>query len=220
MHLIFVFLFIRKVIVHSRSIRDQLPPFLRGRAHVLPHVNYRLWGKDLATPRGTGPFRVLFFGRVLPYKGLEYLLQAFQQLDPNRFELVVAGEGDVSGYALDRPNVRTINRFITDQEMPALFLEAHAVVLPYVAASQSGVAYMAFAFGRPVIATRVGALAEVIADGDTGYLVEPCDGAALASALERLADTATWEHMSEEVRRQNLSADEDIRERLLEVYRA
>ena len=70
---------------------------------------------------------------------------------------MIAGEGDLSEYRLDAPNIRTINRFIRDDEMAALFNAAHAVALPYVSASQSGVAYMAFAFGKPVIATRVGA---------------------------------------------------------------
>jgi glycosyltransferase involved in cell wall biosynthesis len=93
------------------------------------------------------------------------------------------------------------------------------VALPYLSASQSGVAYMAFAFGKPVVATRVGALADVIIDDQNGCLIEPRSPEALAAALIRMADPAVWARLVENVRRQNLSADEEIRARLLEIYR-
>ncbi len=218
-HLLLVFLFIRKVIVHSPAIRDELPGFLRPRTHVLPHVNYSLWARGQSVARGDGPFVVLFFGRLLRYKGLEYLLEAFRHLDPQRFELIIAGEGDLSEYRIQGANIRTLNRFIPDEEMAALFNEAHAVALPYLSASQSGVAYMAFAFEKPVVATRVGALADVVIDGQNGCLIEPRSSEALAAALERIAEPATWSRFVENVRRQNFSADEEIRARLLEIYR-
>jgi glycosyltransferase involved in cell wall biosynthesis len=220
LHLLLIFFFIGKVIVHSAAIRDELPGCLRARTHLLPHVNYQLWAAEKSSARGGGPFTVLFFGRLLRYKGLEYLLDAFRDLDPANFELVIAGEGDLSGYALGGANVRTINRFIPDEEMAALFNAAHVVALPYVSASQSGVAYMAFAFEKPVIATRVGALADIVIDGVNGLLVAPGSAPALADALRQVAEPATWERLVENVRRQNLSADEEIRARLLEIYRA
>jgi glycosyltransferase involved in cell wall biosynthesis len=219
LHLFFVFLFIRKVIVHSARIRDELPAFLQARTHLLPHVNYRLWARGQSAAQGNGPFVVLFFGRLLRYKGLEYLLEAFRSLDPQQFELIVAGEGDLSEYHLEGPNIRTLNRFIPDEEMAELFNRAHAVVLPYLSASQSGVAYMAFAFEKPVVATRVGALVDVVIDDQNGFLVEPHSAAALAAALTRMAEPSVWLRFVENVRRQNFSADEEIRTRLLEIYR-
>lgn len=222
-HLLLVFLFLRKVIVHSEAIRDQLPGWLRPRAHLLPHVNYQLWAREISAPplgEAGQPFVVLFFGRLLRYKGLDVLLAAFRQLDPARFQLVIAGEGDLSDYPIEGPNIRTINRFIADEEMPGLFNGAHAVALPYLSASQSGVAYMAFAFEKPVVATRVGALADVVHDGENGFLVSPGSADELAAALQRAADPATWSRLVENVRRQNLSADDEIRQRLLEIYRA
>jgi len=218
-HLLLVFLFIRKAIVHSPAIRDELPGFLRGRTHLLPHVNYQLWAPKKSTQRGTGPFVVLFFGRLLAYKGLQYLLEAFRRIDPQRFELIIAGEGDLSEYQIEGPNIRTLNRFIPDEEMATLFNAAHAVALPYLSASQSGVAYMAFAFEKPVLATRVGALADIVSDDQNGYLIEPRSPEALAAALTRMAEPAIWARLVENVRRQNLSTDEDIRARLLEIYR-
>lgn len=218
LHLLLLFLFIRKIIVHSTAIRDQLPGFLRARTHLLPHVNYSLWARGEPKMRGDGRFIVLFFGRLLRYKGLDYLLEEFRRLDPGRFELIIAGEGNIAEYDIHGDNIRIINRFIPDEEMAALFNEAHAIALPYVAASQSGVAYMAFAFEKPVVATRVGALADVVIDDQNGYLIQR-EAGALARALTRMADAATYSRLVEAVRRQNFSADEEIRTRLMQIYR-
>ena len=69
LHLLLLFLFIRKVIVHSDTIRDQLPRWLRGRVHVLPHVNYQLWAQAKQPPPADGPLVVLFFGRGTALQG-------------------------------------------------------------------------------------------------------------------------------------------------------
>lgn len=156
---------------------------------------------------------------MLPYKGLDYLLTAFRQLDPTKFALLIAGEGDVPAEAQGASNIRVLQRFIADEELPMVFNQAHVVALPYVAASQSGVAYLAFAFERPVVSTRVGGLADVVVDDFNGFLVEPRSPEQLAAALQRLAEPATLARLVENVRRQNVSADEEIRTRLLELYR-
>jgi glycosyltransferase involved in cell wall biosynthesis len=220
LHLVLVFLFLRKVIVHSEAIRAQLPVFLRSRTHLLPHVNYQLWARAKQPPPAAGPLVVLFFGRLLPYKGLDDLLAAFRQLDPEKFALLIAGEGDLPAEAFQTPNIRVINRFIGDEDLPVIFNQAHIVALPYVAASQSGVAYMAFAFERPVVATGVGGLGDVVIDDFNGFLVEPRSAEQLTAALEKMAEPATRARLVENVRRQNVSGDEEIRTRLLEVYRA
>jgi len=219
-HLLLVCLFIRKVIVHSEAIRAQLPGYLQARAHVLPHVNYQLWARAKQAPPVEGPLVVLFFGRLLPYKGLDYLLEAFQRLDPARFTLLIAGEGDLPAEVFHTANIRVIHRFIGDDDLPGVFNQAHVVALPYLAASQSGVAYMAFAFERPVVATRVGGLGDVVADDFNGFLVEPRSAEKLAAALQKMAEPATRARLVENVRRQNVSGDEEIRTRLLEVYSA
>ncbi len=219
-HLALVGLFLRKVIVHSEAIRAQLPLWLQGRTHVLPHVNYQLWARAKEPPPSEGPLVVLFFGRLLPYKGLDYLLEAFRKLDPAKFTLVIAGEGELPAGVFNMPNIRVIHRFIGDEDLPGVFNQAHVVALPYVAASQSGVAYMAFAFERPVIATRVGGLGDVVADDFNGFLVESRSADQLGAALERMADPATRARLVENVRQQNISGDEEIRQQLLDVYRA
>jgi glycosyltransferase involved in cell wall biosynthesis len=82
--------------------------------------------------------------------------------------------------------VELIDRFISAAEVPGLFRRAMSVVLPYTDATQSGVTPTAFALSRPVIATDVGGLPDVVIDGETGLLVPPRDEMALADAMERL----------------------------------
>jgi glycosyltransferase involved in cell wall biosynthesis len=220
MHLWLVALFIRKVLVHSEAIRTQLPGYLQERAHVLPHVNYQLWARAKQPPPESGPLVVLFFGRLLPYKGLNYLLEAFRKLDPTKFTLLIAGEGELAPEVFNAPNIRVIHRFIRDEDLPDVFNQAHVVALPYVAASQSGVAYMAFAFERPVVSTSVGGLADVVLDGVNGILVPPRAVEPLAAAVEKMADAAVRARLVENVRQQNISSDAEIRENLLAIYRA
>jgi glycosyltransferase involved in cell wall biosynthesis len=167
LHLRLVARFIRKVVVHSEAIRDALPAFIpRERIHILPHVNYGLWARSATRPPKAPPLTVLFFGRILPYKGLDVLLDAFRRLDSARFHLLIAGEGKVP--PVNAPNIEIDNRFVSDDRLPGFFQRAHVVALPYHAASQSGVAQMAFAFGRPVVATRVGALPDIVHDEENG----------------------------------------------------
>lgn len=137
---------------------------------------------------------LLFFGLVRPYKGLADLLYALAQVRQTLpVRLLVAGEfwEDSATYqrlvnmlGLDSA-VRFYNRYIPDEEVPFFFAAADVVVLPYRQASQSAVAALAQALGRPVIATRVGGLPEMIADNQTGLLVPPNDPRALAQAILR-----------------------------------
>ena len=219
LHLRLVRAFIPKIVVHSAAIRDALPPWLpRERIHIVPHVNFSHWARPGAAPPPAEPVTVLFFGRILAYKGLDVLLEAFRSLDAKRFHLIVAGEGGMS--PVTGENIEVLNRFVSDEEMAPLFQRAHIVALPYRAASQSGVAHMAFAFGKPVVSTRVGALPEVVREGETGLLVAPGSAPELAAALEKLADPALRAQFEENIRRRNLSSDEEIRTALLAVYDA
>jgi len=76
-----------------------------------------------------------------------------------------------------------INKYIPSREVGVIFEKASVVVLPYREASQSGVIPIAYAFGKPVVATRVGSIPEVVKDGKTGILVPPEDPDALAEAI-------------------------------------
>lgn len=136
--------------------------------------------------------RILFFGRIEAYKGLETLLDAADILLKRGvvFSVRVAGRGS----DLDRlrariaalPNTSLNEGFLTPKEATEEFQSAAVVVLPYTDATQSGVAASAFANGRPVVATDVGGLSEVVTPEVNGLLVAPKRADELADALERI----------------------------------
>jgi glycosyltransferase involved in cell wall biosynthesis len=134
---------------------------------------------------------ILFFGRITPYKGLDVLIRAFRRSLERRpdLNLKIVGEGNIRPYRRlleGLSNVTIVNRWVADAEIPRLFQAADIVIVPYVSASQSGVIALAANFGRPVIATRVGAIPEQIRDQETGILVQPGSAEDLASAIDGL----------------------------------
>ncbi|GAA2286245.1 glycosyltransferase [Nonomuraea roseoviolacea subsp. roseoviolacea] len=133
--------------------------------------------------------RLLFFGIVRPYKGLDLLLRAL----PEGVSLTVAGEfwgGLEETKALvaelglaERVELRP--GYVPAGDVPGLFARADALVLPYRSATASQNVWLGHEHGVPVIATRVGALADHVTDGVDGLLVEPGDAGALRAAIER-----------------------------------
>jgi len=143
------------------------------------------------------PFRVLFFGRILAYKGLPALVEAVERLRAEGLavELGVFGDGMLGplGARLAALGAEVENRWIADSEVAGILARYHAVALGHSECSQSGVAAMALGAGLPVIAPRVGGLIEQVKDGATGVLARACDGPSLAAAIRRLAtDTGLY----------------------------
>jgi len=146
-----------------------------------------------------GEKTVLFFGAIRPYKGLEYLVDAFGRLASRKdeYRLIIAGEPKkgCEGYIAEIQ--QTINqgpfhervaqeiRYIRDEETELYFKAADVLVLPYKHVFQSGVLFLAYSFGLPVIATDVGSVREDVVEGQTGFLCRACDPADLAKALEK-----------------------------------
>ena len=136
-----------------------------------------------------GTLRLLTFGRLLPYKGLDLLAEALALLGPVPGLVVrVVGSGPESATlaALRAlPCVAVENRWVPEDEVGGLLGWSDALVLPYREASQSGVAAAALAAGRRVLATRVGGLEEQLAAAPGAILCEP-DAASLLAGLRRL----------------------------------
>ena len=139
--------------------------------------------------------RLLFFGIVRPYKGLDVLLRALARA-PAHVTLTVAGEfwGDITemdnligelGLA-DRVTLRP--GYVPADQIPALFGAADALVMPYREATASQNAMLAFAHGVPVITTTAGALAEAVRDGVDGLTCAPGDAEDLLRALKEISD--------------------------------
>jgi glycosyltransferase involved in cell wall biosynthesis len=149
-------------------------------------------GSMLAAPDGQG-FRLLFFGRILPYKGMPLLLEAFALLRTQQVDctLRIAGRGrlDVDDRLKQQAGLTIEQRWIPPDRIANLLASAHAVVLPYLEASQSGVVAAAYGAGLPVVATPVGGLVEQILHGETGILAEKVGAAEFAAAIRRLIET-------------------------------
>jgi glycosyltransferase involved in cell wall biosynthesis len=151
---------------------------------------------------------ILFFGRIEPYKGLHVLFSAIELLATKYpdLALLVAGGGQLPSMPDNiRANVVLINRFVRDAEIKAIASRAMCIVLPYLEATQTGVIPLASSFSLPAVATRVGALADLVIDEVTGTLVEANDARALADAIEamiadpektRLMGQSAREHMN------------------------
>ncbi len=197
-----------QVIVHSQELKRVVVDELHlpaDHVHVIPHIT--LGDKDSVTA-AVQDHTVLFFGRIWEYKGLEYLIRAEPLIRAQVPEarIVIAGEGeDFARYRamMKQPDAFSVyNAYIPDAMRAQLFEQASVVVLPYIDASQSGVIPLAYAHGKPVVATTVGGLPELVEDGATGYLVPPRDERALADAIVRiLTDPARQREMGARARR-------------------
>jgi glycosyltransferase involved in cell wall biosynthesis len=183
--------------VHAEWLREVLQARrdLRAPIVVVPH------GIDVGDPQPLPPEdSLLFFGRISEYKGVSVLLDAVQRLWPRRpqLRLTIAGEGELPDHpALRDPRVTLIHRHVAEPDVPGLFAASTIVVLPYIEASQSGVGSLAKAHGRPIVASAVGGLPELVADG-SGVLVAGGDPEALAGELdELLGDRARLEQLRE-----------------------
>jgi glycosyltransferase involved in cell wall biosynthesis len=193
------------VVVHGDGLkRRALDRYSRSpdSVHVLSHpaiVHYADLARREKMQRRAedGTFRVLMFGRIYAYKGLEHLIRAEAALKdevPN-LRITIAGRGD-DAWALrplmgvpDRYDIRT--RYIDDPETAQLFLDTDLVVLPYTEASQSGVLNLAAAFGKPVIVTDVGELRASVEPNGLGMVVPPGNPERLARAIRILAESKT-----------------------------
>jgi glycosyltransferase involved in cell wall biosynthesis len=155
---------------------------------------------------------ILFFGFVRAYKGLDVLLEAL----PRVAEAVPAVRLVVAGEAYDDParyrriiarhgleaRVTWHARYVASGEVPRYFAAADVVAQPYVRATQSGVAQVAFHFETPMVLTDVGGLAEVVPHEEAGLVVPPRDPQALAAALTRFFTEDLAARLTEGVRRQ------------------
>lgn len=181
-----------RIIVHGNNLKEDLiqKGTPENKIYVIPHGDYSYytkWSKKISEY----PKSVLFFGRILDYKGLDYLIKAAPIVtsDVPDAKFIIAGSGDFEKYEHmieDKQFFEIYNRFILDEEIAEFFQKASVVVLPYIDASQSGIVPIAYAFKKPVIVTDVGSISEVVDDGITGLVIPPRNVEALADAIIKI----------------------------------
>ncbi|KQS99308.1 hypothetical protein ASG42_28170 [Rhizobium sp. Leaf391] len=132
----------------------------------------------------------LFFGRIEKYKGLEVALDAIDILERANIpcRLIVAGRGSeltrLGPRLQTHPFVKLIPGYLSYTELVSLIQKTSCVLMPYLDATQSGVLAAAFAGGRPVIASDVGGISELVRHNENGLLVAPNDAKALAEQMK------------------------------------
>lgn len=186
---------IDSAVVHSELEKNEIltiNPKANVRKHLLPLFEY-----NAERPiRHDHTLRLLFFGFVRPYKGLDILLKAVAIMKSQDIALKIVGEfWHDKDYYLKLVNeldisqkVEIIERYIPDQEIGRYFAEADLVVLPYRKTKTSGIIATAYGFGRPVLATNVGGFHEVIREGYTGKIVAPNNPRAIADGIQWFID--------------------------------
>jgi glycosyltransferase involved in cell wall biosynthesis len=155
-----------------------------------------------------GDKTILFFGNIAPYKGLEYLVTAFGELvaKDDSYCLVIAGhpKGPKTYWnqiqqtiARDAIRSRTIEKieYIPDDDTELYFKAADILVLPYTRIFQSGVLFLGYSFGLPVIAADVGPLKEEIVEGDTGFVFKSRDSSDLAKVIGRYFESELFRNL-------------------------
>jgi D-inositol-3-phosphate glycosyltransferase len=198
------------IFVHTPKMKNELleefgvPP---GRVTVIPFgINNSVPNTALSTKEAKKRLgihanhkTILFFGRIKPYKGLEFLIPAFQKIvrGHSDYRLIIAGQLEMPSDSYWESIQKEIQQyvetgqiiprieFIPDSEIEVYFKAADALVLPYKEIFQSGVIFLGYNFGLPVLAADVGSLNEDIVEGTTGFVFRPEDPIDLARAIEQ-----------------------------------
>lgn len=176
----------RKISVIPFGINNTVPNTALTRADARRHIGI---GADDKT--------LLFFGNIAPYKGLEYLVRAFIELSKKstRHRLIIAGRpkncDDYWDFIQNKISSAGVNdritqriEYIPDEQTELYFKAADVLVLPYTNIFQSGVLFLGYSFGLPVIAADVGSLREEIIEGGTGFLFSAKDSESLRNVIE------------------------------------
>jgi glycosyltransferase involved in cell wall biosynthesis len=195
--------FADQFVVHSKADRtliEQSYHIRRERVAVIPHGLYDQYPviEKPAARKHLGITEenvILFFGLLRPYKGVKYLIEAFDALPQNLIHstrLLIVGEAWEDRESLIRADespykekISIVNRYIGDDEIPLYFSAADLVALPYTRASQSGVAHIAMSYGLPIIATKVGGLEEGLHEYAGAFFIPPNNSENLKDELIR-----------------------------------
>lgn len=193
-------------IVQSGAVERDLNEHFPGSTYRnVPHPAYEYFGDAIPKEQArellgiSAPHVVLYFGYVRRYKGLLVLIDAMQEIRKQRGRdilLLVVGEfyddeakyrARVQDLNLDAC-IRFVSGYVPNDQVVHYFSAADVVALPYLSATQSGITQIAYNFDKPVIATDVGGLAEVILNNTTGFIVPPDNAPALADAIIKYYD--------------------------------
>jgi glycosyltransferase involved in cell wall biosynthesis len=177
--------------------------------HVIPHGLYDQYGDLLEINEAKNAlsindeFVILSFGLIRKYKGTSYLIKAFEQLPSEVLEksrLLIVGEIwedrkellDQINASPVRDKITLVDEYVPDEKVNIYFSAADVVVLPYLRASQSGIAHIAMSFGKPIVVSEVGGLKESMAEYEGTFFVPPGDIESIRNSI--LSQLGTKKH--------------------------
>lgn len=193
-----------RLVIHAEHDRGALPPAAAAKAVTIPHGEYGGLARRGAPDADAEAARadlgatadelvVLLFGQLRPDKGVRDLLEAAATVPAVRVVLAGKELGALAEVADLRADPRLAGRlvvregFVPAEEAGRLFAAADVAALPYRRASASGVLLLASGYARPSVVYPVGGLPEYVVDGETGWLCERAEPAALAERLREIA---------------------------------
>jgi len=216
----FMYKIVDHIIVHTNKMKFQLIEdfnIIENKVVVIPHGILNIAAKTELTGiqarnklhlKG-GEKVILFFGIITPYKGLEYLLLALVNLKEkyNDLRLIIAGKIECQEYwekiqkIIDKHNLKDYIikkiEFIPDEEIEVYCKSADALILPYKNIFQTGVLFLSYYFGLPVIASDVGSLREDINEGKTGFICKPENPEDLADKIIQYYNSDLYNNLEE-----------------------
>ena len=154
---------------------------------------------------------LLFFGFVRPYKGLKYLIEAMPLiLERVNVTLLVVGEfWDSQEQYIKRikelgvdTHVKIVDKYVPNEDVEIYFAACDVVILPYVSGTGSGIAQIAYGFNKPIIATNVGCLPEIVESGKTGFIVKAASPSELADAVVRFYEENKGTKFAQQIARE------------------
>ncbi len=203
------------IIVHTRIMKDELVDLYgvgEEKVFVVPHgINNFVDFTSIDRTKSRGFLNIdndkkviLFFGRIDKYKGLDILIEAFQFLDKDNYTLVIAGSV-VKEYLdefrkkieplLCNKSIIARTEYIKNEDIEYYFKGADCLVLPYRRIYQSGVIFLSYQFGLPIVASDVGSLKEDIIEFRTGYICRPEDPFDLAGKIKNYFDSSLYANL-------------------------
>ncbi len=201
----------------SESVKKDLQKIIpEAKVKQLYHPVYSNFGKPVNKEGARAKLGIkakkvlLFFGFIRDYKGLDTLLEALSRIDDPELVAVIAGEfysGKEKYFELIekfnlKEKVLMFNDFIPAEDVKYFFSAADVVMLPYKEATQSGILQIANNFLKPVIATNVGGLSELIEEGKSGFVVEKNNPPKIAEAITKFFENYDEKFYEENVKRQ------------------
>lgn len=177
------------IILHNKKSLKAFKGFYNKKVYYLPLVGYDLNPREKKLNN-----KLLIFGRMEPYKGLENIIKYLDQGVFCNWQLTIAGKGHIPENLFNYENVQVINRFIPDIELEKLIEESSFVILPYDSATQSAIILHSFSYSTPVIAHNVGGLDEYL-NNKLGLLFNHNDSEKLKSFLKNITEDTYDEYI-------------------------